>query len=336
MLRAWKQLHAAGDRVVLLAFSGGPDSLALGLALSRIAPLGDFRLVAVHVDHRLRASSAAEAANALALAGEIDLDCRLERLSRHPTVTHPGVSIEEAARRDRYAALARHADELDAAFVVTAHHQEDQAETVLLHLMRGAGLAGAAGMAPLAVRQVPWWPSTDDEPREIKLWRPWLAESRNEIAMYREKIASALRPVLDPSNADATFLRNRLRGEIMPSLEELRPGAAAAFGRYGRLAAMDDQLLNDLAVEAEQQVKRTERGIALDSLNALPESLLRRVLRLELQIGFHVSGPSSERLEALLDAIRAGRGDVTIQLGEGVLALVTDGHLRLMYVEADR
>ncbi len=328
LLTAWKRLQTAPGGTLLLAFSGGPDSLSLALALQRIAPLGRFGLLALHIDHRLRDSSGAEAEQAAALADAIALDLDIVTLATHPATLHPGTGVEEAARRERYTVLACHAAEQNAAFVVTAHHQDDQAETVLMHLMRGAGLTGAAGMTSTTELSVPWWQRAGAEQRRLTVWRPWLGERRDQIAWYREAMAPELQPVIDPTNAGDQYLRNRVRHQLMPLLDELRPGSTSAISRFGSLAASDDQVLTDLAREAARRLDRSLGGLKVKELSGVPVPLLRRVLRLEVIENHEGSGLSGERVDALVRAIQAGRGNITVQLGESLHAVIARGLLR--------
>ncbi|MEL0027195.1 MAG: tRNA lysidine(34) synthetase TilS [Perlucidibaca sp.] len=145
---------------LVVALSGGPDSLTLLLAAAQIAPAEGLRLRALHVHHGLHADADAWAAQAQAQARAVATDCQVLR------VTVPAVaSVEGAARAARYAALAAALAPDEA--LLLAHHQDDQAETLLLRLMRGAGLHGLAGMRPVSS-----WRGADG--REIPRWRPWL------------------------------------------------------------------------------------------------------------------------------------------------------------------
>jgi tRNA(Ile)-lysidine synthase len=182
--------------------------------------------------------------------------------------------------------------------IATAHTLDDLAETVLLNLLRGAGPAGVAGMPA----------------RRGRIVRPLLGERR---AVLRELLdAAGLAYRDDPSNQDPAFLRNRVRGELLPLLESLRQGAVERIGRFAGLAAADDALLDRVA-GAELTRRRGDDG-AIDWHDPPPTALARRVLR--LAIGD--PAPSAERLEALLEAAGGARGGVTIELGGGRTATV--------------
>ena len=154
LLARFRDARIPGDAPLIVAFSGGPDSLALAAGLTHVRAVTGLPLLLVHVDHRLRDTSGADAEAAIALGRQIGIDIVVSRVPVPPREAHPGAGLEEAARRERYRILRDEAHRVGAHFVVTGHHREDQAETVLLHLLRGSGLHGAAGMAELAALPV--------------------------------------------------------------------------------------------------------------------------------------------------------------------------------------
>jgi hypoxanthine phosphoribosyltransferase len=321
---------ARGDRLIV-GFSGGRDSLALAAALRwPRATLGVEPLL-VHVDHRLRASSAHEASRAAELGAALGLETRVVHLDTSPRLVHPGVGIEGAARRERYRLLFAVAAEIGANTVVTAHHQQDQAETVLLHLLRGGGVHGAAAMG----ERTPPPLRISDISHEIKpwLWRPFLHESRPIIDAYVAKLG--LDPIVDPSNDDRTLRRNILRHDVLPQMESRFPGAAAALARYAELAAADDRALDDLATAA---LAAAMAGPALDSeaLSAQPLALQRRIVRLWLQTTTGSEEFSANRIDAILALARPGPGGRSIEIGEGWTVRARRGMLRLEQFGTDR
>jgi tRNA(Ile)-lysidine synthase len=195
---------------VTCAFSGGADSTAL-VALASHAGCD---VTAVHIDHGLRASSGAEADQAAALARTLAVTFRAVRVS-----VEPGPNLEARARAARFAALP--------AGSLTGHTADDQAETVLINLIRGAGIAGLAGMS--------------DGPT-----KPILALRRHETRSLCH--ALALPVIEDPSNADRRFLRNRIRTEVMPLLDDVAGrDVAALIARTARVVGDDAALLDELA-----------------------------------------------------------------------------------------
>ena len=300
-----RRLTIPDDAHMVLAVSGGPDSMALLRGAERLVrtDVRRWRLTVAHLDHALRPDSAddarfvAEAAETLALRFE-GLRTDVAALARDE-----GRSIEEAAREARYRFLEDVAP--DGALIATAHTADDAAETVLVNLLRGSGLAGARGI-PL---------------RRGRIVRPLLDVRRATLRELLEAAGIGYR--IDPSNADPAFLRNRVRNEVLPLLEEIRPGAAERIGQFSRLAADDEALLEDLA-SAELARRTTEDGI--DWHDPPVPALGRRVLR--MAVG--APAPSAERIEALLEAAGGSRGGVTIELGGGRVASVIQRRVRIL------
>ena len=198
---------------VVVAVSGGADSTALLLILAELAEELGIVIHVAHFDHRTRPKQGAEDADFVAkLANRIGAPIRVGRAER-PTKT------EDAARVARYDFLRRAATEIGATVIATGHTRDDQAETVLLHLTRGSGLPGLAGMRPL---------------RE-GIARPLLAIGRADtVAVCR---AARIRPRTDPTNRSLKFARNRVRLEVLPKLAKINPRAAEAIARFAQAAA---------------------------------------------------------------------------------------------------
>jgi tRNA(Ile)-lysidine synthase len=187
-------------RTVLVAVSGGPDSVCLLESLVRLRRLFRYRLEVAHVDHGLRRGSAEDAAYVERLAGRLDLPFHLRRATTGPA---QGDSVEAWARAQRIGALAEVARDLDAARVALGHTMDDQAETVLLHLITGSGLRGLSGIAPVAGPYV----------------NPLIEVRRAQVDAFCR--ALHLRPRLDPTNRDTRFLRNAVRLKGLPALERV-------------------------------------------------------------------------------------------------------------------
>jgi tRNA(Ile)-lysidine synthase len=270
---------AAGDGLAA-AVSGGADSLALLHALRTLAGPRGWRLVVVTVDHGLRSGSAADAAFVVDHAKALGLDARVETLAPADLARHRRAGQEGAARAARYEALWRAAGELHCEWLATGHTLDDQAETVLLQLLRGAGPDGLAGM-PV---------------RSGRLLRPLLGVRRAETRGCCAAVGIDWRE--DPTNAEAGPLRNRVRQRLLPLLEELRPGATGALARTAALAADERDWLDPL-VAATLAAGATEGSgaqggapvgpeeaeepgaVVLDAaaLAELPVALARRVVR---------------------------------------------------------
>lgn len=252
-------------RPALVAVSGGMDSMALWHAL-RAAGYGD--LVVVHVDHGLRgADSAADAEFVGAEAARLGTLCEIRRVAVADFAAERRCSLETAARELRYRAIAAVARETGRPRVFLAHHADDQVETVLMRLFRGAGARGLAGMAEESLRQV--------EGIELTLLRPLLKVPREAIAAYAHAHGVAWRE--DASNASAFALRNRVRHRLLPEIE-------AVFGREVRGAVLRASALAALdeawAVEMLGALPRQGEGDGLEVavLRSFPAARRNRLL----------------------------------------------------------
>jgi tRNA(Ile)-lysidine synthetase-like protein len=331
LTRARAAGFTAHDRIVV-GFSGGRDSLALAAALRWVRASLGVEPVLVHVDHRLRASSGDEARLAAILAESINLEFHAVSVSARPSGVHPGVGVEEAARRERYRSLFEVAAGCGARAVATAHHRDDQAETVLLHLLRGAGVHGAAGMAECASSPFPDPGSPHDiSPENMGtiawLWRPLLNEPREVIEAYVAKLGLA--PVEDPSNRDTALRRNALRHEVLPVLEMYFPGAATALARYAALAADDDRALQELAIPVMRAGVDPGGRLAVASLRPHSPAIQRRVVRSWVEETTNANWLSAERTDAVLLLASSRRSGPALEIGEGWTVRLERGMLNV-------
>jgi len=213
-----RELHRAleavprGERIVVAA-SGGADSTALALLSVAVAPRGSWTIRLATVDHGLRDSSAGDADAVEALGHWLGIRCDRRRVR-----VQPGPRLASRARTARYGALVAAADDAGASTILLAHHAEDQLETMLMRLVRGAGPAAVGGM-PMRRSLAPG----------LSLLRPLLERSRAECRALLERLGVPWRE--DPTNADRARVRGRLRHEVLPVLEALRPGAAVRASR---------------------------------------------------------------------------------------------------------
>lgn len=249
----------AGEPLIV-AFSGGPDSTALLLGLRMLAPDLSGRPIAVHVDHRLDAGSAARAEAAAVLASRLETPFRLLVASADEPRAN-GESREAAARRLRYGLLEHARIANGARWVLTAHHADDQAETVLLRLAHGSGLAGLAGMRE----------------RHGTILRPLLRLSRAELAAA--VAAAGLETVADPTNDDLAVPRNRLRHRLIPALGgHVASARARALGVAA--AALGAQLERRLLTLLPSLAASGAPSLSLDELRRLPAEILPWALAL--------------------------------------------------------
>lgn len=257
------------EQTLLVGVSGGPDSLCL---LDILHQLG-YPLVVAHLDHQLRPGSAGEAESIERIARSLGAPfvCRKLDVSRH--AREQAQSIEEAARNLRYAFLFEEAERLEAQAVAVGHNADDQTETVLMHFLRGSGLAGLGGMDFRSLPN-PWSAS-------IPLVRPLLGVRRGQILEYLSR--RGLEPVFDESNQDVRYYRNRLRHELVPFLESLNPGVSRRICQTAEILRADDQVLNALTQDLWESARlhQDSRAVALDleTLTAQPLALQRRLLR---------------------------------------------------------
>lgn len=300
LLARFRDAGIPRDAPLVVAYSGGPDSLALAAALTHLRAVDGLPLLLVHIDHRLRDTSGSDATAAAELGRGLGLDVVVRRVPVAPREAHPKLGVEEAARRERYRLLADEADRVGASHVATGHHREDQAETVLLHLLRGSGLRGASGMAevaplPLGVRHDI---SREEARRDVRLWRPFLSEPRAEILAYLDR--RRLTPIHDPSNEDLALRRNALRHRALPELEAVFPGAAAALARFAALAAEEDGYLIEAAERALPLLLDQAQRMRLGALCTEPRALQRRIVRRWLVDATGETAIGAERVEAVL------------------------------------
>ncbi len=251
--------------MVAVAFSGGRDSLALLHASCRAAQALGLQVLALHVHHNLLPEADAWLASARRLCARWarngwPLTLRWTRLSSAPAA---GDSLEAWARAGRHQALAAMAREAGASLLLLGQHRRDQAETVLLQLLRGAGTAGLAAMPGQALRDGLVWA------------RPWLEQPREAIEAYVAR--HRLRPVEDPSNADVRLARNRLRLQVWPALCQAFPEAEVALSLAARRAHEADAALAELAA-ADQAVCCEGQALRIEAWRGL--SPARRALLL--------------------------------------------------------
>ncbi|MCX7681977.1 MAG: tRNA lysidine(34) synthetase TilS [Anaerolineae bacterium] len=277
-------LLAPGDGVVV-GVSGGADSLTLLHVLWRLSEPYRLRLHVAHLHHGARGADAdGDAAYVAELAAAWGLPFTIERQDVPALARAHKLTFEEAARRVRYAFLSRVAGAVGATRIAVGHHADDQAETVLMHFLRGAGLAGLRGMLPLT-------PITDYRllepfatemlPGVPQLIRPLLEVPRAAIAAYCA--AQGLTPRFDYSNLDTTYFRNRLRHELLPLLETYVPNVRKRLCHTAAVLAADYEVLSQLLEQCWQQVvlREEEQVIVFDRQvwQALPVAMQRATLR---------------------------------------------------------
>lgn len=237
-----------GGRFVC-AFSGGGDSTALlGLLRGFLPPE---RLLAAHLDHGLRESSGREAILAKAVAQGLGVRCLVERIEVERLARERGKGLEEAARFARYGFLKKALEDWPGDYLVTAHQAEDQAETVIMKLARGAGPGALVGI------EAQGGFGTGSKKRGLA--RPLLGESKQELRAYAQ--LKGLEFVSDPSNQDERFGRNLVRNTILPILGRLNQSYLTAFGRAAEIATAEEEFWQERLSQLEEKLDhRSDRG----------------------------------------------------------------------------
>jgi tRNA(Ile)-lysidine synthase len=296
------KLLAHGDRA-LVAVSGGPDSVALLHLLCDLREELDLRLEVAHLQHGIRGAEAQEDARFVAeLAERLGLPFHLKEIDL------PGIkfaagkgNVEALARAERYRFFAAAAREHNLGKIATAHTRDDQAETVLMWLLRGSGLKGLAGMP--AVHRLDG--TNIESPSGLIVIRPLLSVSRAEIEAYLNEKHLTFR--LDRSNQDPSFLRNWLRLKLIPQLKEkMDQHLSARLAQQAELIREEDTFLENLA-HAEFRRIRTPEGIDREALLKYDKALQRRILRAWIEaVRGHLRGLDFQHIEALLELITTG------------------------------
>ncbi|MCL0041226.1 tRNA lysidine(34) synthetase TilS [Dehalococcoidia bacterium] len=270
-------LLAGSGRVgkLVVGVSGGADSVCLLHVLYQLRDKLGLDLHVAHLNHQLRGAEAdADAEYVSSLARRLGIAATIETRDVKAYQSATRSSLEEAAREVRYAFFAEVAQATGAGAVAVGHTADDQAETLLMHLIRGTGLLGLRGMQPRSRWRLP------DEETQLTVIRPLLEISREDTEAYCA--ACELSPRLDSSNISSKYLRNRIRAELMPVLLEYTPGIRESLGRAARTVAADIAHLDEEVARLWDSVA-VERpdAVALDNqaFSVLPPALKRHLLR---------------------------------------------------------
>jgi tRNA(Ile)-lysidine synthase len=290
----------------VVAVSGGPDSVVLLDLLSRSRDLHGLDLVVGHVDHGIHPDSAEVAEMVRALGSSYGLPVHVGRLAL-------GASTGETrARAERYIWLEALRTQLEAGIIFTAHHADDQIETVLMRVLAGSGPAGLAGMGSISGR----------------LARPLLGVPREELTRYLDE--AGLNAWIDPANRDPRHFRSWIRSELLPALRRRLPKIDANLMRVSRQAASDraawDAVLDTLP-ELELSVENEEISVAASSLGGYDSHLAQAVILAAARRVGCLLGPS--RVGRVLALIEGGESGARVPLGGGWIAELAFGRLRI-------
>lgn len=305
-MEAWHMLPPPGG-TILCAVSGGRDSMCLLHYLHSMSDANGFTVAAAHLNHGMRPTAARDEDFVRAFCLARGIPFYTEAVQVYALAEQWNLSVEETGRRARYDFLARTADAIGAERIATAHHARDQAETVVLNLLRGTGPDGLAGIPPVRGRYI----------------RPLLQTPREEIEQYL--IEYGIGHVEDETNEDMHYARNRLRRELWPQLQALYPGMEQALGRTAALVRRENVYLDELAAAA---LPPEGTAVSCGALLSAPEALRGRMLRLLMdRLGTGKKDVGMVHIDALARLVQGGG---TADLPGGVTAVCRDGTLRLL------
>ncbi len=304
-------LVAPGQKL-LVAVSGGPDSVCLLHVLWKLRKQLDIELHIAHLNHLLRgAESDGDAAYVEALAHKLGIPATIESRDVKAYRAERHLSLEEAAREVRYAFLAETAAKIGAEKVAVGHTADDHVETILMHLLRGTGTRGLRGLLPLSKYK--------SGKKELDIIRPLLEITRKETAAYCRR--HRLQPRSDSSNSSKAFFRNNVRLELLPMLRRYNPQVDEALMRAARLASDDlDFIEKETAKLGDAMMRREGEAVIFDKKEflALPLALKRGLLRraLESLLG-ELKDIEANHVEDVINALQKPAGR-TIKLPEGL------------------
>lgn len=313
-----QRLFEPGDTLIV-ALSGGADSTAL---LDLLANQPDFspRLVVAHLNHCLRGhDSDTDEEFTRNLAARYGIPFESRRVDIADIAAQQRLNLEDAGRRARFAFFEELRQKWRAAAIAVAHHSDDQAETVLMRLLRGSGPGGLRGMPYRNNRNV---------------IRPLLNISRAEIEAYLAELGLTWRE--DASNQDAKFLRNRIRHELLPLLEQYNPAIREHLNTTGALIAEEDQMLNSLAENFAARARASDNDAIVCDIKELalePSPLRKRVLRLMFKrLAGNLDHLANRHVSALERLVDSNRPNAALNLPQGIRAVREYDALRLQRI----
>lgn len=279
-----------GQRV-LVGLSGGADSVALLHVLLKLAPERGFELCAAHLNHGIRGEEAQRDQRFVQeLCKGLGVPLICEETDIPAVARSEGKTLEQAAREKRYEFLRRAAGELGADKIAVAHHMDDQAESIMLHLIRGSGLKGLIGM----------------EPALGDIIRPLLWARRSEIEEYAEQ--NGLQYCIDSTNLERDASRNRIRLDLIPYIQEnLNSRFAEGLCSMGELLRQDEEYLHGLARDALKEA-RTQEGYDRAALAALPLPVKSRAIRIAVSEAGAETDVERCHIERIMDMLTAKTG----------------------------
>ena len=293
-----------GDRVVV-AVSGGPDSVCLLSVLHSLAKEIDLSLHIAHLDHMFRGKeSADEALFVEGLAKKFNIAATIKTIDVPAFCRERGLSAQAGAREVRYGFLANVAETVGAARIATGHTAADQAETFLMRLVRGAGVSGLSAIPP----------------KRGNIIRPLIEVTREDVLGYLQSVG--LQYATDPSNAKPVYTRNRMRSDVLPVLREFNPRIVEMLAAEASLLRDEDEAIEAYLTQMMKGMSDQEEGIIAIKrveFNALPSAFRRRMFRLAAGlIGVDLPGLSRIQVEEALGFIAGSQTGRIMRLPHGL------------------
>ena len=301
-----ERLGVTSGSHVGVAVSGGVDSMTLLHCLCNLRAQMNILITAYHMEHGIRTESEDDMRFVMRACEKLNVPCVAEHADVPALAASQCISIETAARNARYAFL----DAQNVDFIATAHQMDDMAETVLMNLLRGSGLAGLCGIPA----------------RRGKYIRPMLGVSRRQIETYAK--LHDIEYVHDATNDDIGYTRNYVRKELLPRMLRVNQGAAGNIARTASLLAEDEAALMDMALHSGCIIQSAEGAtVDIEMLKAQMPALQKRVLRIAVQQHCGLTDIESVHVDAMLDIAKKGISAKRVDIGSGIFAAVAYGKL---------
>ncbi len=308
----------------MVGISGGPDSVCLLHVLHSLCKALQMKLYAIHINHMLRADEAdADEQYTAELCEKLSIQLASVQVDVGAMAENLGISLEEAGRKARYREFSRYAQAVGASVIAVAHNRNDQAETVMMNIIRGSGIAGLAGM----------------EFKRGKIIRPLLDISRKRIEQYCEE--AGLSPRTDSSNLTELFMRNKVRLGLFPYIEDhFGINMESSLCRLSAHAAQDNSFLNECALQA-YTAAINKKGIELVEFSAeklmnLHPAVLNRVLKLAIiDVAGSSKGIGTVHYHSIADLLAKGRTGARADLPGGIRAVFAYGILKVFISHSD-
>jgi tRNA(Ile)-lysidine synthase len=294
----------SGDGI-LVGLSGGPDSVCLLYTLNQLKPMFSLRLNALYIDHRMRPSETEEEISFCArLCRELAVPFTSKSVDVKGHAKEHGMNVQEAARNLRYRLLEEHAHECDAVRIALGHTADDQAETVLMRLLRGSGPTGLGGMPPCRGTVI----------------RPLIETTREQIEKFLKEEEASF--VIDSSNAKKDYFRNSIRLGLLPEIKRVNPDIVNTLTRMAEIFRDEERYFDILVTKSLMKMisrkKENKVELFLSPLEAMDKVIMRRVLRRIIDETRGLREISFSHIEAIMDLIRNGQSGARIYLPGGI------------------